>query len=125
MFMLYSFFKWRLHPDTVGLLIHQLSILNQKICNETSEKFYSCVLNETLIILQQAKDFLTFIAIKKKIFLNNFRESITYNKKQKTAVLNRGQANVRGPGGFEAKDFTFKAKAKNFKHCPRGLHPVA
>jgi len=43
-------------------------------------------------------------------------------RKQKAAILDRGQANFRGPGGFEAKD---KAKdltleAKEFKNCPQG-----
>jgi len=37
--------------------------------------------------------------------------------KQKAAVLDRRQANFRGPGGFKAKNLTLKSKAKtkNFK----------
>jgi len=38
----------------------------------------------------------------------------------KTAVLDRGQVNFQGLGGFEAKDLTLEAKAKDFKNCPRG-----
>jgi len=44
--------------------------------------------------------------------------------KQKAFVLDRGQANFRGPVWFEtktkAKDLTLEAKAKDFKNCPRG-----
>jgi len=43
-------------------------------------------------------------------------------RKQKAAVLDRGQANFRGPKGFKtnAKDLTLEAKAKDFKNWPRG-----
>jgi len=54
---------------------------------------------------------------KRKYFYNNFRETYDFKRKQKAAVLDRGQANFRGPGGFKAKanDLTLEAKAKDFK----------
>jgi len=51
-------------------------------------------------------------------------------KKQKAAVLDRGQANFRAPGGFEAKvkDLTFPAFTRtkieiSTKVCP-GIKPM-
>jgi len=45
-----------------------------------------------------------------------------FKRKQKAAILDRGQANFRGPGGFEVKtkDLTLEGKAKVFKNCSRG-----
>jgi len=77
------------------------SIVTRQYLNKyyatTSEKFYSCVLKETITILQQAK------ALKES--------------KKLLSYLDRGQANFRGPGRFEAKDLTLEAK--DFKNCPR------
>ena len=47
-----------------------------------------------------------------------------YNKistvKKIVLTSSRGQGNFRGPKGFEAKDLTLEAKAKDLKMCPRG-----
>ena len=45
-----------------------------------------------------------------------------FHQSKNNLVLEPRTGHFRGPVGFEAKDFSFEAKVKDFKMCPRGLH---
>ena len=64
---------------------------------------------------------------KQKRCLEIFREvsgvfQRNFNCSKNSAVLEPRTGQFSRTWGFEAKDLTFKAKAKDFKMCPRRLH---
>ena len=59
----------------------------------------------------------------KKRFPKNFSSAPqNFNNSKNSAVLKPRTGQFSRTWGLEAKDLTFKAKAKDFKMCPRGLH---
>ena len=57
------------------------------------------------------------------LWRNKFGHDLSpFSTSQKYAVLEVRAGHFRGFAGFEAKDLIFKATAKDFKLCPRGLH---
>jgi len=52
-----------------------------------AEKFYSCVLKETITILQQTKLFKFLLPPERKYSWNNFRAIYNFKRKQKAAIL--------------------------------------
>ena len=63
------------------------------------------------------------MAISKKKVIKIFSGDLqNFNNSKNSAVLEPKTEQFSRTWGFEAKDLTFEAKAKDFKMCPWGLH---